>query len=312
MDDYEEELQNQDFQERNPEVEILNLKRQVEGGAMWFIWIAGLSLVNSALFLGNIEWGFIFGLGITQIIDGIALEVGDNADPTTRIIAFALDVIAASFFALFGFLSKKGRRWAFITGMILYVLDGMLFLVFKDFLGLAFHAFALYCIFNGFKASTALKAKIEGGPLVPGTSFQPMAVSLDANLRQEKPRKEAVWPIVITIISLIYAIFYALINIRVLASPWRLAICLSLFGGVLGVGLKKKFGVLLLLAGSAFIILRMAYGISSTIITSDEPPSVTAIIAIVVATFIFCGWPAFLIIWFLRRPIRTVVKDEWT
>ncbi|HUS73779.1 MAG TPA: hypothetical protein VMY06_12010 [Sedimentisphaerales bacterium] len=312
MDDYEEGLQSQDFKEKNTDAEILNLKRQVESGANWFFWIAGLSLVNSALFLANIEWGFFFGLGITQIIDAIALEVGENAGQTARIVAFALDVIAASVFALFGFLSKKGRRWAFVTGMTLYVLDAMLFLVVKDFFGMAFHAFALYCIFNGFKASTALKAKIEDSSLVPGTSLKPMAVSLDANLHQDKPRKEAVWPVVITIISLIYAIFYALANIRALSSPWRLAICLSLFGGVLGVALKKKFGVLLLLAGSSFIILRMAYGITSTIITTDEPPSVPVIIAIVVGAFVFGGWPAFLIIWFLRRPIRTFVKDEWT
>ena len=250
-------------------------------------------------------------MGITQIIDGIALEVEKNSGDIARIVAFALDVIAASVFALFGFLSKKGRRWAFVTGMVLYVLDAMLFLIAKDFLCIAFHAFALYCIFNGFKASTALKAKTEDSSMVPGTSLQPMAVSLDAKIHQDKPKKEAVWPVVITIISLIYAIFFTLVNIRTLSSPWKLAICLSLFGGVLGIGLKKKFGVLLLLAGSSFIIIRMAYGIITTIITADEPFPVPAIIAIVVVTLVFCGWPAFLIIWFLRRPIRTFVKDEW-
>ena len=295
-----------------PDVEILNLKSQVEGGANWFLWIAGLSLVNSLLILANIEWGFFFGLGITQLIDAIALEVGENAGHTARIVAFALDVIAASVFALFGFLSKKGRRWAFVTGMILYVLDAMLFLVVKDFFGIAFHAFALYCIFNGFKASRALRAKLEDRSLVPGTSLKPMAVSPDANLHQDSAKKEVVWPIVITIISLIYAILYALVNIRGLSSPWRLAICLSLFGGVLGVALKKKIGVILLLAGSSVIIFRMAYGIASTIATMDEPLSIPVIVAIVVGAFVFGAWPSFLIIWFLRRPIRTFVKDKWT
>ena len=312
MGDYEETAQSPDFQENQTHVEILNLKKQVETGANWFLWIAGLSLVNSLLMLANVEWGFFFGLGITQLINAIALELGENASYIARIVAFALDVIAASVFALFGFLSKKGRRWAFVTGMILYVLDAMLFLVVKDFFGIAFHAFALYCIFNGFKASRALRAKLEDRSLVPSTLLQPMAVSPDANLHQDSAKKEVVWPIVITIISLIYAILYALVNIRGLSSPWRLAICLSLFGGVLGVALKKKIGVILLLAGSSVIIFRMAYGIASTIATMDEPLSIPGIVAIVVLAFVFGGWPAFLIIWFLRKPIRTFVKDKWT
>ena len=295
-----------------PDIEILNLKNQVERGANWFFWIAGLSLVNSALFLANIEWGFFFGLGITQVIDAIALEVGDDASYIARIVAFAFDVIAASVFALFGLLSKKGRCWAFVVGMILYVLDAMLFLVVKDFFGIAFHIFALYCIINGFKASRALRDKTEDRSLVPSTSLQPVAVSSDANLHQDSARKEVVWPIVITIISLVYTILYTLANIRGLTTPWRLAICLSLFGGVLGVALKKKIGVVVLLAGSSVIVLRMAYGIVSTIITMDEPLSVPVIVVTVVLAFIFGGWPAFLIIWFLRRPIRTLVKNEWT
>lgn len=295
-----------------PDAEILILKSQVESGSNWFLWIAGLSLVNSLLVLANIEWGFFFGLGITQLIDAIALEVGGDSNNTAKIVAFAFDVIAASVFALFGLLSKKGRCWAFVVGMVLYVLDAMLFLLVKDFFGLAFHGFALYCIINGYKASRALRDKTEGRSLVPSTSLQPIAVSPDANLPQDGVRKEVVWPIVITIISLIYAILYTLANIRGLTTPWRLAICLSLFGGVLGVALKKKIGVVLLLAGSSVLILRVAYGIVSTIMTVDESLSIPGIVVLVVIGCVFIGWPVFLIIWFLRRPIRTHVKNEWT
>ena len=115
------------------DVEMLNLKKQVESGANWFFWIAGLSLVNSVLVLVNVEWGFFFGLGITQLTDSIAVELGEKTGYLARIVAFARDVIAASVFVLFGFLSKKKRRWAFVTGMILYALDAMLFLIVKDF-----------------------------------------------------------------------------------------------------------------------------------------------------------------------------------
>ncbi|MHC4641204.1 MAG: TMEM199/VMA12 family protein [Planctomycetota bacterium] len=297
---------------KHPDNEILILKSQVESGANWFLWIAGLSLVNSFLILANIEWGFFFGLGITQVIDAIALEVGGDGNYIARIVAFAFDVIAASIFALFGLLSKKGRCWAFVVGMVLYVLDAMLFLVAKDFFGLAFHGFAFYCIINGYKSSRMLRDRTEGRSVDPNTSLQPVAVSPDANQPQDRVRKEVVWPIVITIISLVYAILYTLANIRALSTPWRLAICLSLFGGVLGVALKKKIGVVVLLAGSSVLILRMVYGIVSTVITVDKPLSVPEIIVLVVIGCIFIGWPVFLIIWFLRRPIRTHVKNEWT
>lgn len=294
------------------DAEILILKSQVESGSNWFLWIAGLSLVNSVLFLANAEWSFFFGLGITQLIDGIAVDVVEDASYITRIVAFALDVIAASVFALFGLLSKKGRCWAFVVGMVLYVLDAMLFLLVKDLFGLAFHGFAFYCIFNGYKASRTLRDKTKDRSLVPSTSLQPIAVSPDANLHQDSARKEVVWPIVITIISLIYAILYTLANIRGLTTPWKLAICLSLFGGVLGVALKKKIGVVVLLAGSFSLILGMAYNIVSAIITVDEPFSIPEVIGLVVAGCVFIAWPVFLIIWFLRRPIRTLVINEWT
>lgn len=294
------------------DVEILNLKKQVESGANWFFLIAGLSLVNSVLILINVEWGFFFGLGITQIIDSIAVEFGEKAGYLARIVAFSLDVIAASVFVLFGFLSKKNRSWAFVTGMILYALDAMLFLIVKDFFNVAFHAFALYCIFNGFKASRTLRANLEDRSLIPGTSLKPMAVSPDAKLDQDGPTREVVWPVVITIISFIYAIFYTIVNVRGLSNPWRLAACLSLFGGVLGVGLKKKGGVTLLLIGSSLIILRMAYHIALTLTTMEEPPSIPIIVTIAVLALVFGTWPAFLIIWFLRKPIRTFVKNKWT
>ena len=300
-----------DTRER-PDAEILMLKSQVVSGSNWFLWIAGLSLVNSVLFLANAEWSFFFGLGITQLIDGIAVDVVEDADYITRIIAFALDVIAASVFALFGLLSKKGRCWAFVVGMVLYVLDAMLFLLVKDLFGLAFHGFAFYYIFNGYKASRTLRDKTKDRSLVPSTSLQPIAVSTDANLHQNSVRKEVVWPIVITIISLIYAVLYVLVSIRNLFTPWRIAICILLFGGISGIALKKKFGVALLLTGSFGLILRIAYNIISTIITMDEPLTIPGIVVLVVIGCVFIGWPVFLIIWFLRRPIRTHVKNEWT
>lgn len=297
--------------EESADAEILNLEKQTETGANWFFWIAGLSLFNSILFLANIQWAFFFGLGITQVIDLIVLGLGENTGYVARIVAFGLDVIVASVFVLFGFLSRKRYHWAFIAGMILYALDASLFLLVKDFFSVAFHALALYGIFCGFKASRTLRIKLQSRTLIPGTSLKPMVVSLDATTSQGDSAREVAWPTVITIISLIYTILYAIVNVRGLSNPWRLAACLLLFGGVLGVALKRKGGVALLLIGSSLVILRMAYHIAKSLAAMDEPPSIATIVVILVGLLVFAAWPTFLIIWFLRRPIRTFVKDEW-
>ncbi|MHC4153899.1 MAG: hypothetical protein ACYST6_03075 [Planctomycetota bacterium] len=265
------------------DTEILDLQKRVVNGANWFYWIAGLSLVNSVLFLAGVQWGFIFGLGITQVIDAATIEIGGETNYVARMVGFGLDVIAASVFALFGFLSHKRHGGAFVTGMILYALDAMLFLVAGDFLGLAFHAVALYMIFCGFKANRTLKVKTVSRTLVPGTSLRPMVVSLESETSHEGSTKEVIWPVVITIVSLIYAIIYAIVNLRGLSNPWRLGVCLCLFTGVLGIALKRR----------------------------AEPMSTGVIIVISVLTLVFAGWPIFLIVWFLRRPIRTFVREEW-
>jgi hypothetical protein len=83
-------------------------------------------------------------------------EIGPAAQTVTRMIAFALDGLLAAVFVLFGVFARKGRKWAFLIGMTLYSLDTLIFLVFKDFLSLAFHLFALWGLYGGLKARNKL------------------------------------------------------------------------------------------------------------------------------------------------------------
>src|SRR2546428_11801124 len=46
----------------------------VRSGANWFIWIAGLSLVNSVLFVAGSDWAFFLGLGATPFSDAFGKE----------------------------------------------------------------------------------------------------------------------------------------------------------------------------------------------------------------------------------------------
>ncbi|HYG36117.1 MAG TPA: DUF4339 domain-containing protein [Clostridia bacterium] len=125
---------------------------QMKSGASWFYWIAGLSLINSVVAFTGSSWRFMLGLGITQIFDGFAANIGTGG----KAVALGLDVLVTGVFILFGIFAYKGHTWAFITGMVLFTLDGLLILLFKDWLGVAFHAFVLFCLFRGMVACRQL------------------------------------------------------------------------------------------------------------------------------------------------------------
>jgi hypothetical protein len=90
---------------------------------------------------------FIVGLGITQVVDALAHQIGSSG--------LVLDIIINGFvvgiFVLFWKFASKGQSWAFMVGMILYALDGLLLLMFKDIFSVAFHAYALFRIYTGMK-----------------------------------------------------------------------------------------------------------------------------------------------------------------
>lgn len=140
---------------------IEELTRRHHSGANWFFWIAGLSIINTIATHSGSEMGFVLGLGTTQMIDTIAVLVNEEkaveAGSVVTTIAVVLDVLAIASFALWGFLARKGMRWAYIVGMALFALDTLLLLIGMNILGIALHAFALFCIFNGFKAHGQLR-----------------------------------------------------------------------------------------------------------------------------------------------------------
>jgi hypothetical protein len=121
--------------------------------ASWFYWVAGLSLVNSIMAFAGQSWRFIFGLGITQIIDEFASQMTGSG----KVIALALNVAVAGIFVLFGFFAHKGHTWAFIVGMVLFALDGVILVLASAWLGVAFHAYVLFRLFQGFTACRELK-----------------------------------------------------------------------------------------------------------------------------------------------------------
>ncbi len=136
-----------------------DLAKRTKSGANWFYWIAGLSLVNSIIFLFGGNVSFIAGLGITQLLDAVVDQISAGEGFTAvKVITFVVDAILAGILVLCGLWANKLEIWAFVVGMVLYILDTILLLLLGAYLPVAFHAFALFMIFRGFSAARQLKA----------------------------------------------------------------------------------------------------------------------------------------------------------
>jgi hypothetical protein len=142
------------------------LERQVKNGADWFFWIAGLSVINSLAHVLGIGWSFFVGLGATQIVDGfvgaLAAEFGAPTAAILRGIGLLVSLGLAGVLATLGFFARKGHKWSFVVGMLLYALDALIFLAVGAWGSFGFHLFALFWISIGLTAKTKLD-RVERG-----------------------------------------------------------------------------------------------------------------------------------------------------
>ncbi len=121
---------------QDPRVPIILRMRR---GAGWFLTIAILSGVNSLLQVLDAKIRFIFGLGITQVVDAIGHGAGQNG----MFVTIALDGVFIVMLILCSKWAKAGSQGAFLGGMIAYALDGVLLLY-------------LYMIWQGYAAAREL------------------------------------------------------------------------------------------------------------------------------------------------------------
>jgi len=128
------------------------LERQRRNGAQWFYWIAGLSLINAAIAFAGQEWRFILGLGVTQIVQELAKS--GSAGTKAGLVGVAVIII----FVVLGRRAVRGHGGAFLVGMTLFALDGAIFALIQDWVGVGFHAFALLMIVRGYVAARRLSA----------------------------------------------------------------------------------------------------------------------------------------------------------
>jgi hypothetical protein len=130
------------------EKELADLQRNIQSSAKWFYWIAGLSIINTLIIFFGGGVSFIVGLGITQLVDGIVYEASYSA----KLVALFINILISGLFVFFGYFAHKQEKWAFLTGMVLYFMDGLLFLLVEDWLSVGFHVFVLFSLYAGIKS----------------------------------------------------------------------------------------------------------------------------------------------------------------
>lgn len=160
---------------------LQNLSQQQEltqkqrSGAGWFLWVAILSQLNSLFMLLNFNIAFCIGLGISPLVAGI-VTAAENPEaleltPTAKGAAFAVGLVGMLFFLVIYFFANRRHSWAFILGMIAYAVDGLIFILFGDFLSIGFHIFALYWMFIGLKATMTLNQAPEVMQPIPTPGY---------------------------------------------------------------------------------------------------------------------------------------------
>lgn len=162
--------------------EKLVVESKARRGISWFFWIAGLSILNSILYIAGANLYFVIGLGITQFVDAVATgliqEIGVTYATLLHLIALGINIGFAGIFITAGLLSRKHYRWALIIGMVLYFMDAILMVLFQDWLGLAFHVLALFGLFGGLRALNQLKKmeKAQAGTITFAPATQELSL----------------------------------------------------------------------------------------------------------------------------------------
>ncbi len=162
--------------------------RQTQIGGDWFFWIAGFSALSTVLALFGQRLYFAVGLGTTEYIDSLAANGAGLHSPVFGAgAAIAFGLAAAAFYALYGFFARKGALWAFIVGAVFYALDGLLLLTFQSWISVAFHAYALFRIFQGFQAARLLAVLRKQSAGFASTGYVPPSSNPNSDIWPPPP-----------------------------------------------------------------------------------------------------------------------------
>ena len=142
------------------------LERRLKNRLSWFYWIPGLSLVNMILVIAGLKFRFIFGLGITEFINLVFLDLAKSLGFPFFVLVILLNILIFSVYGGLAVFGSKKNRTVILSGIIFYSFD-ILFLVFlADWLGILFHIFVLSFLINGYETINKIKALEKNGQII--------------------------------------------------------------------------------------------------------------------------------------------------
>ena len=127
-------------------------RNSITNGVSWFLWIAILSSCNTIALIFHQNLHFVVGLGINYVLlgimEGIQRASGANLIP----IGFVLTFVISGLFLWIWTKSKKENQKIYLTGLIIYGIDTIIFIFTKEWFSIAFHLFAFWVLFVGYRA----------------------------------------------------------------------------------------------------------------------------------------------------------------
>jgi hypothetical protein len=148
----------------SPSVPVDEIDDDVRKGANWFYWKAGLTVVNALLMFFGFRWTFFLGLTITQIFQGVAdqialeTEITSDAPVTStanpvNVLVLLISLFCSAFMVMLGYYGGRGKKWALIVGLIIYAIDGVIYLLTASIFGFIIHAIGIYCLVRAISAT---------------------------------------------------------------------------------------------------------------------------------------------------------------
>jgi len=122
----------------------------------WFMVIGIVSILNSILILTKTNLRLVFGLGFTQVFDGYFY----NASSIYRVLGVFISVLFSSIFFIFWYYAKLKRDWAYIIGLIIYSSDLLIFIHYKQLVGMSFHLCMILFIILGYSRFIRTRKKM--------------------------------------------------------------------------------------------------------------------------------------------------------
>jgi hypothetical protein len=138
----------------------LTAEGKLRGAMTWFYLVAGLSVLNSLVFMFGGSIAFVVGLAVSQIADAFATAASEDLGGSSLplLIGFSVNLAIAVVFVAIGVLGRRRNKPAVLVGIVLYALDTLLSVILTAWLSAAFHVLAIVGMVRGLRAIDELAA----------------------------------------------------------------------------------------------------------------------------------------------------------